>query len=144
MRARPSLLAAVLLPLAAAAASGCPRTMSPIAATPTPAPAPSATATAAAWRPLPTPVLLASGETPCVSDEDCPENTSCKTPEQLRWNACGAPRVTDCGKGWIGDECGNCFLTCRTIDACPKGMWCDGTTCHSPARCTAEVPALRP
>jgi len=140
MRIRPALAALLLMLLATAL--GCPRTMSPTAARPTPTPVHAVvTSTKTPWRPLPKPIALAAGEVACVSNEDCTAlKMVCLSPEQKQWNSCDAPKPTDCGPGWHGDSCGHCLLACREVDACPIGMWCDGTQCHSPARCTAPPP----
>lgn len=136
MRARHSLLAALLI--VSAALAGCPRTMSRTASTPTPTPTLTGTPTPAGWRALPKPVFITPADIACVGDDTCPrDKPRCLTPEQVRATSCAAPSKAECGSGWVPDDCGGCDLACRTIDACPKGMWCDGTKCQSPARCVA-------
>jgi len=77
---------------------------------------------------------------PCTSRDDCPENQFCISPEEQRWNHCGAPRPPACAASHIGDSCGNCFLSCQSDSDCPAGQRCNGSYCISPRRCARISP----
>lgn len=76
----------------------------------------------------------------CTAPSDCAATERCLSPEESRWNYCGAPRPPACGVGEIGDSCGNCFTSCQADHECTEGMTCNGSYCVSQRQCAAPRP----